>query len=44
MGFHDGYLTLIPGYFAVLPAIPIAVWIWRRPAPEAWKWLALVAL
>jgi glycopeptide antibiotics resistance protein len=35
MGFHDGYLTL---------AIPIAVWIWRRPAPEAWKWLALVAL
>ena len=44
MGFHDGYLTLIPGFFAVLPAVPIAIWIWRRPAADGWKWLALVAL
>jgi glycopeptide antibiotics resistance protein len=44
VAFHDGQLTLIPGFFALLPAIPIAVWIWRRGADERWTWMALLAL
>ena len=26
----DGYLTMIPGYWLVVPALPVAWWIWRR--------------
>jgi glycopeptide antibiotics resistance protein len=44
MAFHDGQLTLIPGFFAVFPAIPIAVWIVRREADRRWTLLALLAL
>lgn len=44
MAFHDGQLTLIPGFFALLPAIPIAIWILRRGADERWTWMALLAL
>jgi glycopeptide antibiotics resistance protein len=42
--FTDGQLVLIPGFVAVLPAVPIAVWIWRRQAELRWKLLALLAL
>jgi len=30
MAFTDGYLHLIPAFFCVFPAIPIAFWIMRR--------------
>jgi glycopeptide antibiotics resistance protein len=45
---HDGYLTAIPGYWAVLPALPIVFWIWRRgrsgAAGERRTWAALLAV
>jgi glycopeptide antibiotics resistance protein len=44
MAFHDGQLTLIPGIFMVLPAIPVAIWILRRGADLRWTLLALLAL
>jgi glycopeptide antibiotics resistance protein len=44
VAFHDGQLTLIPSFFALLPAIPIAIWILRRGADERWTWMALLAL
>jgi|PersoiStandDraft_1058852.scaffolds.fasta_scaffold02858_3 glycopeptide antibiotics resistance protein len=44
MAFTDGYLTLIPGIFVVLPAIPIAIWILRRGADERWTPFAMLAL
>jgi glycopeptide antibiotics resistance protein len=40
----DGYLTLIPAYWALLPAIPIAVWILQRNEDRRWTLLALLAL
>ena len=42
--FTEGGLTLIPGFWALLPAIPIAVWIWRRGADRRWTLMALMAL
>jgi glycopeptide antibiotics resistance protein len=44
MSFSDGYLTLIPGFFAALPAIPIAVWILRRGMDRRRTLWALLAL
>ena len=44
MAFHDGQLTLIPGFFAVLRAIPVWIWIVRRDADRRWTLLALLAL
>jgi glycopeptide antibiotics resistance protein len=44
MTFTEGYLTLIPGYFALLPAVPIGFWIVRRRADQRWTLLALLAL
>ena len=44
MTFTDGQLTVIPNFFAVLPAIPIAVWILRRGAGRRRTLLALLAL
>ena len=44
MTFSDGYLTLIPGYWAVLPAIPVAIWVLRRGADRRWTLMALLAL
>jgi glycopeptide antibiotics resistance protein len=44
MAFHDGQLSLIPGFFALFPAIPIGVWILRRGADRRWTILALMAL
>ena len=43
----DGSLTMVPGYWVVLPAIPVAWWIWRRGEARAdrrWTLLALLAL
>jgi glycopeptide antibiotics resistance protein len=42
--FTEGGLTLIPGFWALLPAIPIAAWIWRRGADRRWTLMALMAL
>lgn len=44
MAFHDGQLTMIPSFFALLAAIPIAIWILRREADRRWTLLALLAL
>jgi glycopeptide antibiotics resistance protein len=44
MTFTDGQLTVIPNFFAVLPAIPLAVWILRRGAGRRRTLLALLAL
>ena len=44
MSFTDGYLVLIPGFFCVLPAIPVAVWILRRGADDRWTVFAMLAL
>jgi glycopeptide antibiotics resistance protein len=49
---HDGYLTAIPGYWMLLPALPVAWWIWRHgstrgldgPADRRWTFFALLAL
>ena len=44
MSFTDGQLTLIPGFVALIPAIPIAIWILRRGADPRWTLLALLSL
>jgi glycopeptide antibiotics resistance protein len=44
MRIYDGYLTMIPSVVALLPAIPIAIWILRRGADQRWTLLALLAL
>jgi glycopeptide antibiotics resistance protein len=44
MTFTDGYLTVVPGYLMVLPAVPMAVWILRRGSDPRWTLLALAAL
>ena len=49
--FTDGQLVLIPGFVALIPALPIAVWIldrgrragWRE-ADQRWTLMALLAL
>ncbi len=42
--FTDGQLTLIPGLVVLIPAIPIALWIWRKQAGLEWRLMALLAL
>jgi glycopeptide antibiotics resistance protein len=37
-------MQFIDGEFAVLPAIPVAIWIWRQRRDREWRLLALVAL
>jgi glycopeptide antibiotics resistance protein len=44
MTFTDGQLLLIPGFVALIPAIPIAIWIRRRDADPVWTVMALLAL
>jgi glycopeptide antibiotics resistance protein len=44
MRIHDGFLTMIPSVVALLPAIPISVWILRRGADQRWTLLALLAV
>ncbi len=39
-----GHLVVIPNYFVLLPAAPLAVWILRRKADPRWTLLALIAL
>jgi glycopeptide antibiotics resistance protein len=39
----DGYLTLIPGYWFVVAALPVGWWIWRRPTGSRRKALELLA-
>jgi glycopeptide antibiotics resistance protein len=40
----DGQLVMIPGLVVLIPALPIAVWIWRRGADREWRLMALLAL
>jgi glycopeptide antibiotics resistance protein len=40
----DGYLTAIPGFWVIVPAIPIGAWIWRLERDRRWTLLALLAL
>jgi glycopeptide antibiotics resistance protein len=42
--FADGGLTMIPGLVVLIPVLPIALWIWRRPADRTWTLMALLAL
>ncbi len=42
--FTDGHLILIPGLVVLIPALPIALWIWRRRADREWTLMALLAL
>jgi glycopeptide antibiotics resistance protein len=44
MTFTDGFLTVVPGYLLILPAIPLGIWIVRRGADLAWTLMALLAL
>ena len=44
MRITDGYLTMIPSVVALLPAIPISVWILRRGADQRWTLMALLAV
>jgi len=46
----DGFLTSIPGYWLLLPALPLAWWIWRHGSTrgpdsraDRWRLLALLA-
>lgn len=40
----DGYLTAIPGYWLLLPAVPLGAWIWRLGRDRRWTLLSLLAL
>ena len=40
----DGYLVLIPSYLALLPALPVGLWLLRRDWTDARIFFALVAL
>jgi glycopeptide antibiotics resistance protein len=44
MTFTDGQLVMIPSFVALIPAIPIGIWIWRRGSEPHWTWMALLAL
>ena len=44
MRIYDGYLTMIPSVVALLPGIPISIWILRRDADRRWKLMALLAV
>lgn len=41
---HDGYLTLLPAYPLIPPALAVAIWILRRGADRRWTLFALLAL
>jgi glycopeptide antibiotics resistance protein len=44
MTFTDGFLTVVPGYLLILPAIPLGLWIVRRGTDPTWTLMALLAL
>jgi glycopeptide antibiotics resistance protein len=44
VSFTDGYLSLIPGVFVVVAAIPVAFWVMERGADGWWTLFAMLAL
>ena len=42
--FHDGGLTLIPGFLVPIAALPFIYWVIRRRADRRWTLLALIAV
>ena len=42
--FHDGGLTLIPGFLVPIAALPFIYWVMRRKADRRWTLLALIAV
>jgi glycopeptide antibiotics resistance protein len=40
----DGGLVMIPGLVVLIPAVPLAIWIWRKRADREWTLMALLAL
>lgn len=42
--FHDGGLTLIPGFLVLFAALPFVDWVIRRRADRRWTLLALMAV
>jgi glycopeptide antibiotics resistance protein len=42
--FHDGGLTLIPGFLVPFGALPFVYWVIRRRADRRWTLLALLAV
>jgi glycopeptide antibiotics resistance protein len=42
--FTEDGLTLIPGVWALLPAIPVSLWIWRRGSDRRRTLMALLAV
>lgn len=42
--FHDGGLTLIPGFLVPIAALPFVYWVIRRRADRRWTLLALMAV
>lgn len=43
MTFTEGWLTLVPGYWVLVPALPIGVWIVLLRRDPRWTLLALLA-
>lgn len=44
LSFHDGGLTLIPGFLVLFAALPFVYWVIRRKADRRWTLLALMAV
>jgi glycopeptide antibiotics resistance protein len=44
MTITDQYLTAIPGYWVLLAALPLGLWIWRRPTSRRRKAFEMLAL
>ncbi len=44
LSFHDGGLTLIPGFMVPFAALPFIYWVIRRKADRRWTLLALIAV
>ena len=42
--FHDGGLTLIPGFLVPIAALPLVYWMIRRKADRRWTLFALLAV
>jgi glycopeptide antibiotics resistance protein len=40
----DGQLIMIPGLVVLIPAVPLAIWVWRRRADHEWTLMALLGL
>ena len=44
LSFHDGGLTLIPGFLVPIAALPFVYWVIRRKADRRWTLLAFLAV